>query len=100
MKNDICIIGCGFVGLSLITFIENGFNIIGLDNNQNKVDELNNGICSIKEENLDIFLKSGLNNNQLKFTTNAEEALSKANYVFICLPTPTNFQTGETDLWG
>ena len=42
-KNKICIIGLGYVGLPLAHAFSERYGVIGLDINQERIDELNSG---------------------------------------------------------
>lgn len=79
----IAVIGLGYVGLPLILkFSELGFDTIGLDTDENKINKLKNGISYIKHidlKNIDIG-KICL--------TSSYDSIKKADIIIICLPTP------------
>lgn len=81
------IVGLGYVGLPLaVEFAKEGFNVIGLDVHQGKVDSINNGesyIPDIPTEELKPLVKSG----KLRATTKYSD-LSNVNTINICVPTP------------
>lgn len=86
-KANIAVIGLGYVGLPLAAgFADSGFNVLGLDNNKEKVKKINKGksyISDVKSKDIKKLVK----NNKLKATTN-KEILKKSDIIIICLPTP------------
>ena len=64
------VIGLGYVGLPLIhTFHSNGMSVIGLDVDESKINNLNNGIPYIKHFGSEIMLELSTSP-KAKFTTN------------------------------
>ena len=51
MKNKICIIGLGYVGLPLAHAFSEKFEVVGFDINKARIDELNNGFDRTEELN-------------------------------------------------
>lgn len=92
----VSILGLGYVGLPLaVVFADAGFNVIGIDPVQSKVDELNQGksyIIDIPSEVVAKHVKSG----RLKATTDFS-VLKQVDAVSICVPTPLR-KTGDPDL--
>ena len=92
----IAILGLGYVGLPLATvFAEAGFNVLGIDPNQEKVDKINQGLSyvgDVPDEKIDKLIKSG----NLKATTDFSK-LNEIDAVSICVPTPLR-KTGDPDL--
>ena len=82
------IIGTGYVGLTTgVTLAFLGHEVICLDVDAKKIDQLNQGISPIYEPHLDELMKLAKAN--LTFTTNAEKALAQAEVVFIAVGTPS-----------
>lgn len=80
----ISVIGMGYVGLPLaVAFAEKGFNVIGFDINESKIEEYKNGV-DVTNEVGDERLKKVLN---LEYTSNSRE-LRKAKFHIIAVPTP------------
>ena len=66
----ICIIGIGYVGLVTgACFADLGNSVLCVDNDQDKVDMLNNGQIPIYEPGLDELVNKNYIAKRLKFTT-------------------------------
>ena len=95
MKNNrICIIGLGYVGLPLAHAFSEKFEVVGLDINQPRIDELNNGIDRTLELTSDQ-VKDSIKNG-MKFTSNLDDA-KDCNIYIVTVPTPID-STNEPDL--
>ena len=95
----ICIIGTGYIGLTEgLCFADLGHDVVCYDIIEEKINQLKNGIPTLYEEGLEEMLKRNLESKKILFTTNLNEALDKANVVFICVNTPENSKTGAADL--
>jgi len=83
------VIGLGYVGLPLaVEFTNAGYDVTGIDIDQNKVDLINSGknyISDIK----DSILNEAVNKKLLKATTNFN-VVRKLDAISICVPTPLN----------
>ena len=83
----ICIVGLGYVGLPLAArFSLKGFNIVGFDIKEERVNQLINQIDinnDISEKNLETLVKNS------KLTSNIDE-IKKSNIFIITVPTPIN----------
>lgn len=92
----IAVLGLGYVGLPLATiFAEAGFNVVGVEPDQVKIDKLNAGesyVQDVPSAKLTQLKKSG----NLKATTDFS-VLAEADAVSICVPTPLR-KTGDPDL--
>ena len=81
-KKKIAVIGLGYVGLPLLIAFSKYFQIIGFDTNNEKINDLKNGIDENKEIKVDEL--SLLN---CVLTSNATE-LKNVNFFIIAVPTP------------
>ncbi|HPY33835.1 MAG TPA: nucleotide sugar dehydrogenase [Anaerolineaceae bacterium] len=95
-RANIGIIGLGYVGLPLaITFANAGFNVTGIDPNQEKVDSINRGesyILDVPNAHVRKHVEAG----RLRATTDYS-LLAEIDAVSICVPTPLR-KTGDPDL--
>ena len=95
----ICMIGTGYVGLvSGVCFSDLANNVICVDKDIKKVDDLNKGIIPIYEPGLEELVKKNYKNKRLKFSTNLKEAVSNSDIIFICVGTPTKKNGNGADL--
>ena len=95
----LCMIGTGYVGLvSGVCFSDLGNDVICVDNNVNKVNNLKKGIIPIYEPGLEELVLKNAKNNRLKFSTNLKDSISKSDIVFICVGTPTKKNGNAADL--
>ncbi len=87
------VVGLGYVGLPLaVGFGEIGFSILGIDSSTEKVSQLNNGASYIP----DVPSKSVATLiDQNRFRADSDfAALTAADVIFICVPTPLDAQKG------
>ena len=86
----LCMIGTGYVGLvSGVCFSDLGNNVICVDKNQNKINQLINGKIPIYEPGLEELVLKNNKNKRLNFSSNLGESVRKSDIVFICVGTPT-----------
>ena len=94
----ICVIGTGYVGLVNGTcFADLGNNVVTVDINEQKIEDLKAGHMPIYEPGLEDLVKRNVRAGRLQFTTSYEEGLKDAKFVFICVGTPQGVD-GEADL--
>ncbi len=97
MKN-IAVVGTGYVGLVTGTCFANlGNKITCLDIDEEKIARLRQGEIPIYEPGLTELVERNVKAGRLFFTTSYEEALADAEFVFICVGTPSGVD-GEADL--
>ena len=90
----ICIIGSGYVGLvSGSCFSDLGNNVICVDNNLNKINNLKKGIIPIYEPGLKELISRNVKQNRLHFSTNLSKSVQKSDIIFICVGTTSNKKT-------
>ena len=97
MKN-IAVVGTGYVGLVTGTcFADLGNKITCLDIDEAKIEKLRQGGVPIYEPGLNELIQRNVKAGRLLFTTDYAEALADADFVFICVGTPSGVD-GEADL--
>lgn len=93
---SIAVVGLGYVGLPLVNALyNNGFDVIGFDVDEKRVESLNAGVSPIKHiESKDFadMIEAG----KFKATT-SPDSLANADAIIICVPTPLTKQR-EPDL--
>jgi nucleotide sugar dehydrogenase len=83
-KKTIAVIGLGYVGLPLALLAERkGYNVIGIDNNKEKIKKLQKKEAPFLDKEVSIALKK----TKIKFDSDAK-FIKDAEIVLICVPTP------------
>ncbi|HQJ94795.1 MAG TPA: UDP-glucose/GDP-mannose dehydrogenase family protein [Syntrophorhabdaceae bacterium] len=94
----ISIVGVGYVGLVTgVCFAETGNDVICIDIDENKIENLKKGIIPIYEPHLEELVKNNLKEGRLHFTTQIKDAVDHGLIVFICVNTPQD-EDGSADL--
>ena len=94
----VAVIGTGYVGLvSGTCFAEMGNKVICVDNDEKKLEKLNNGIVPIYEPGLEVLFTRNIEQKRLVFTNNLKSAVIESEIIFLCLPTPPG-EDGSADL--
>ncbi len=91
----IAIIGQGYVGLTIAAFASKANQVIGFDNSQRVVDQLNKGISHI-EGVASSSIKAAIDSGSYRASTNGAD-ITGAEVVIIAVPTPLN-QERKPDL--
>ena len=95
---NICIIGTGYVGLVAgACLADMGNKVICVDNNEEKISQLKNGVIPIYEPSLDELVKSNVLENRLEFSNDLKSAVEKSLVCFIAVGTPQG-DDGSADL--
>jgi UDPglucose 6-dehydrogenase len=95
---ELSIIGTGYVGLVTGTcFAEVGHRVICVDNNLEKVRQLQAGQIPIYEPDLEELVRKNVQLGRLSFTDSIEEGVRNSKVVFIAVPTPPQ-EDGSVDL--
>ena len=94
----ITIIGTGYVGLvSGACLAEIGHNVVCVDLDREKIENLKKGIVPFYEPGLDKLVKNNIKDKKLFFETDLAEALPQSEIIFIAVGTPAA-ENGEADL--
>jgi UDPglucose 6-dehydrogenase len=94
---NIAVVGAGYVGLvSGTCFAEMGNDVICVDIDQTKIDNLNNGIIPIYEPGLKELIYANVSKT-LFFSTDIKNAIKKSDIIFIAVGTPMDIE-GNADL--
>jgi len=95
---NISIVGTGYVGLVTGTcFADVGNQVLCVDKDQSKIDMLLGGKVPIFEPGLEDLVKSSVDQQRLKFTTDIQAAVDHAQIIFIAVGTPPD-EDGSADL--
>ena len=96
---NIAMIGAGYVGLvSGACFADFGYQVVCVDADTERVNELKAGRIPIYEPLLPQLVASNTAAKRLSFTTNLAEAVREADVVFIAVGTPSRRGDGHADL--
>lgn len=95
---NICVIGTGYVGLVTgACLAEFGMNLICLDNDIQKIDNLRKGNVSIFEPGLDVLVQKNIREGRLRFSSSIEEGVKSSLVIIIAVGTPSK-EDGSADL--
>ena len=91
------IIGLGFVGLSFATVLgSKGYQVLGIDSDKTKTEQIKNGIPPFYEPELEILLKKALKK-KLKIFSSIDKLNDGFDMVFVTVGTPS-LKNGEINL--
>ena len=95
----IAVVGSGYVGLvSGACFADFGHDVVCIDSDAAKIEALKQGVIPIYEPGLeDIVVKNG-KAGRLRFTTELDDPVARADAVFIAVGTPSRRGDGHADL--
>ena len=94
----LAVVGTGYVGLVVgACLAENGNEVVCVDNNDEKIDQLDRGEIPIYEPGLEELVRRNLTERRLRFSTTLADAVRGAQLVFIAVGTPPA-EDGSADL--
>lgn len=94
----IVVVGTGYVGLVTGTCLaEVGIDVVCVDVDTKKIENLKQGILPIYEPGLDVLVHRNFDKGRLKFGTNLAESIKGADVAFIAVGTPPG-EDGSADL--
>jgi nucleotide sugar dehydrogenase len=86
----VCVIGIGRIGLpTALSFAKSGLQTIGVDINENLVQNVNSGKFPLKDEpGYEEIFNDVIRNKKFSATTKIEDAVSNSDLILLSLPTP------------
>ena len=86
----VCVIGIGRIGLpTALSFAKSGLQTIGVDINENLVQNINSGKFPLKDEpGYNKIFDDVIKNKKFSATTNIEDAVPNSDLLLLSLPTP------------
>lgn len=95
----ICMIGAGYVGLvSAACFSEFGWTVICVDNDPQRLADLEAGKSPIYEPGLDDLLERNIKAKRIRFTADPGPAVRESEVIFLAVGTPMRRGDGHADL--
>ncbi|MBO0833150.1 MAG: UDP-glucose/GDP-mannose dehydrogenase family protein, partial [Actinobacteria bacterium] len=93
------VLGTGYLGMTHAACMASvGYEVLGVDIDEEKVARLNAGNAPIFEPGLDDLLRDGLASGRLRFTTSYAEAAAFGDVHFVCVGTPQRRDGHSADL--
>lgn len=84
----ICIVGIGYVGLSLASLLSTKYEVVAYDIKLESIDKINKRITPLADKDIELYFKEKKLN--LIATNDMEQAFKNSSYIIICLPTNFN----------
>ena len=81
-NNSLCVIGLGYVGLPLAVLFSKHFDIIGIDINEKRIEQLKNSVDVTKEVS-----SEDLRAANISYTSDTSK-IREAKFIIVALPTP------------
>jgi UDPglucose 6-dehydrogenase len=95
---EIAVIGAGYVGLTTAAcFSHLGHDVTCADIDEARIAQLTRGEMPIVEAGLGALVRDGLEGGRLSFVVGAANAVSSAEFAYLCVPTPQD-DDGAADL--
>jgi UDPglucose 6-dehydrogenase len=94
----ISVIGTGYLGAThAAAMAELGYDVVGVEVNQERLDALRQGRLPFYEPGLDEVLAANIAHGRLRFTDDAAEAAAWADVHFLCVGTPQQSGSDKAD---
>ena len=91
-------VGCGYLGAVYAASMASiGHEVLGLDVDQKKIDDLNQGVAPFHEPGFSAVLEEALGSGRLRFSTDYSDAADYSAHV-ICVGTPQQIDAAGADL--
>lgn len=98
MVKSVSVFGLGYVGTVTAACLANqGYDVVGVDLNGDKVDAINAGRTPIVEPQVDSLVSRAHDERRLRATVDAERAVLESDVSFLCVGTPS-MRNGRLDL--
>ncbi|QCI12588.1 UDP-glucose/GDP-mannose dehydrogenase family protein [Pseudomonas putida] len=95
---DVSVFGTGYVGLvQAAALADVGHRVLCVDVDTHKINQLRQGVPPISEPGLSELLEDNIREGRLSFSTQASDAVSHAELIFIAVGTPPD-ENGSADL--
>jgi GDP-mannose 6-dehydrogenase len=87
----ISVFGLGYVGtVSLACLARDGHELIGVDIDQSKIDQINAGKTTVVEEGMVELMEKVVRDGQVRATSDVDSAVLESDVSFICVGTPSS----------
>jgi UDPglucose 6-dehydrogenase len=94
----VVVVGTGHVGLiTAVTLAAIGHDVVGVDDDEEKIGALGQGICPFFEPGLETLLEQMMSAGRLRFDVDPTNAVRGAEVIFFCVGTPARV-SGEANL--
>lgn len=98
MSSRVAVVGTGYVGLTTGACLAHlGHDVTCVDIDEAKVERLSSAEIPIREDGLEELVVEGLRSGRLSFTNDAVTAVTDAEFVCLCVPSPQSAD-GSADL--
>lgn len=95
---NISIFGLGYVGcVSIGCLARNGHRVIGVDVSETKVNQINSGLATIIEKDIDVLIREERETGRISATTDYRQAIMNTDISVIAVGTPSS-NTGHLNL--
>jgi UDPglucose 6-dehydrogenase len=93
------VLGTGYLGTAQAACLASlGFDVLGVDTDPRRIDDLNDGTVPFHEPGLEPLLQAGLRSGRLRFTTGYAQAAAFGDVHFVCVGTPQEHDSNRADL--